>query len=519
MKRPSHERVDPDSLLTESELHRHILIRPLKKKVSTTTMFFFIFLLFVLVLAFAGWFDSVSLNTKKFSNFSGIISYHKSTPTIVAKKPPQISEFPLSCTEENITQTCPRTYPTSHNPSRPSNLTCPSYFRWIHEDLGHWKVTGITREMVEKARKTADFRLVILEGKAYIETYKQSYETRDVFSQWGILQLLRLYPGKLPDLELMFECGDSPVVESSDFLDPNSGPPPLFRYCGNESSLDIVFPDWTFWGWAELNIRPWANLLEDIKEGNKRTKWEDREPYAYWRGNPYVAPTRDDLLKCDVSDEHDWNTRLYVQNWTEEQKEGYKQSKLQDQCTFRYKIYIEGWAWSVSEKYILACDSMTLYIKSHYHDFFIRGMIPLEHYWPIRRKSKCKSLKFAVDWGNTHTDKAKAIGNAASNFIQEDLKMDNVYDYMFHLLNEYAKLLKFKPTIPLGAVELCSETLACPKNGTWKDFMAESMVNSSKETTPCNLPPHDPHTVSDLLQRKVSSIKRVEAWDDEYWGN
>ena len=32
--------------------------------------------------------------------------------------------------------------------------------------------------------------------------------------------------------------------------------------------------------------------------------------------------------------------------------------------------------------------------------------------------------------------------------------MDNVYDYMFHLLNEYSKLLKFKPTMPEKAVEL-----------------------------------------------------------------
>ena len=31
--------------------------------------------------------------------------------------------------------------------------------------------------------------------------------------------------------------------------------------------------------------------------------------------------------------------------------------------------------------------------------------------------------------------------------------MDNVYAYMFHLLNEYAKLLNFKPTVPDEAME------------------------------------------------------------------
>ena len=54
-------------------------------------------------------------------------------------------------------------------------------------------------------------------------------------------------------------------------------------------------------------------MLADIKQGNKRTKWKDRVPYAYWRGNPNVAPTRRDLLKCNVSDQNDWDTRLYIQ--------------------------------------------------------------------------------------------------------------------------------------------------------------------------------------------------------------
>ena len=113
---------------------------------------------------------------------------------------------------------------------------------------------------------------------------------------------------------------------------------------------------------------------------------------------------------------------------------------------------------------------------------------------------------------------AKAIGEAASNFIQEDLKMDYVYDYMFHVLNEYAKLLKFKPTIPPNAVELCSETMACPATGKWKKFMVESMVESPSDELPCTLPPpYDPLALRDFLERKANSTRQVEAWENEYW--
>lgn len=71
----------------------------------------------------------------------------------------------------------------------------------------------------------------------------------------------------------------------------------------------------------------------------------------------------------------------------------------------RYKIYIEGVAWSVSEKYILACNSLTLLVKPRYYDFFTRSLMPLQHYWPVRRNDKCSSIKFAVDWGNSHKQK------------------------------------------------------------------------------------------------------------------
>lgn len=135
------------------------------------------------------------------------------------------------------------------NRDRPSNATCPPHFRWIHEDLQPWRETGITREMVERARRTAHFRVIIVDGRVYVEKYRGSIQTRDLFTLWGLLQLVRWYPRKLPDLELMFDCDDRPVVRSSDFLGPNAGPPPLFRYCSDESSLDIVFPDWSFWGW------------------------------------------------------------------------------------------------------------------------------------------------------------------------------------------------------------------------------------------------------------------------------
>ncbi|XP_022759545.1 O-glucosyltransferase rumi-like [Durio zibethinus] len=481
----------------------------LKGLVSSTTMIVFFF--FILFASRLNWMDIPIIRG---SQFGQIIFSSRST-----KKHHERIEFPLNCSDSGLPRKCPDNYPSVFEPDESSIKTCPDYFRWIHQDLQQWKSSGITKEMIERGKPSAHFRLVIVKGKAYVEKYSKPYQTRDAFTVWGILQLLRLYPGKIPDLDLLFYSGDKTMIKKRDYQGPNAtSPPPVFHYCGEEEALDIVFPDWTFWGWAEVNIMPWEEMLKAIKKGNERVKWEERTPYAYWRGNPYVAADRVDFLKCNLSDKYDWNVRLYSQDWRKEIKQGFKHSKLEDQCTHRYKIYIEGATWSVSEKYILACDSMTLMIKPKYFDFFSRSLAPLQHYWPISSKSKCSDLKFAVEWGNNHTDKAQAIGKAGSKLIEQFLTMRNVYDYMFHLLNEYSKLLKFKPTIPSKAKRVCSETTACSEKGLYKELKVKSMVKSPSEKLPCALPPpYEPHAIQASLDTKEKITRQVETWETEYW--
>ncbi|GMP61497.1 hypothetical protein CsSME_00023938 [Camellia sinensis var. sinensis] len=214
----------------------------------------------------------------------------------------------------NCSITCP-THSSATNKSDESSSssgTCPEYFRWIHQDLNPWKEKGITKEMVESAGSKAYIRIVVVNGRVYWKKLKWVFQTRDVFNIWGILQLLRLYPGKLPDLDIMFECGDQPVIQKSDYGGSNANNvTPMFHYCGSDSTFDIVFPDWSFWGWPEIHIKPWETLRKDLEEGNKRVKWIDRIPYAYWKGNPRTGLVRNELLKCNLTDRHDWRALIY----------------------------------------------------------------------------------------------------------------------------------------------------------------------------------------------------------------
>ncbi|XP_050204136.1 uncharacterized protein LOC126654112 [Mercurialis annua] len=481
-----------------------LFCRALMKKWASLTVF--------IVLLVGAFFFKIDVTVIKENLFSTTTTTSTADFTI-ENAPPKPSI--LNCTSNTCNVLNGSTPFDPHQQS--SNATCPDYFRWIHEDLRPWKSTGISRETLENAKRYATFRLAIINGTAYLERYHRSFQTRDLFTLWGILQLLRLYPGAVPDLELMFQCGDLPEIENAD-LNADLPPPALFQYSGKDSAVSIIFPDWSYWGWVEVNIRPWESMLEGIIEGCKKKKWEDRAPYAYWRGNYHVSPNRKDLWKCNPSFFHDWHARLYNQNWGKETHRGFKHSHLEDQCTYRYKIYVEGRSWSVSDKYILACDSMTLLIKPDYYGFFLRSLEPMQHYWPIRKTNKCKDIKFAVDWGTIHPDEAERIGKGGSKFVQENLKMEHVYDYMLHLLREYAKLLKFKPEIPKEGVEvLCVESMGCNEGGLIREFLEESMVLSPSTTLPCAMPPpYEPSALKDLLQSRDNATRQVMTWEHEY---
>ncbi|EMS51060.1 hypothetical protein TRIUR3_20123 [Triticum urartu] len=147
--------------------------------------------------------------------------------------------IPFSCgngTSSSSTPLCrrprgamppPAASPSPAAPERPVPRppSCPDYFRHIHSDLAPWREKGISREAVEHGQPNAAFRLTVVSGRAYVETYHRVFQTRDLFTQWGIAQLLARYPGRVPDLDLMFNCEDMPELRAADYPDTSAAPP------------------------------------------------------------------------------------------------------------------------------------------------------------------------------------------------------------------------------------------------------------------------------------------------------
>lgn len=79
------------------------------------------------------------------------------------------------------------------------------------------------------------------------------------------------------------------------------------------------------------------------------------------------------------------------------------------------------------------------------------------------------------------------MGQAAQDYM-ESLSMARVYDYMYHLINEYSKLLAFKPVQPPTAQQVCEESVLCFANEKQRQLLLKSTAHTSI-SQPCSMPP------------------------------
>ncbi|CAM6103649.1 unnamed protein product [Calypogeia fissa] len=368
------------------------------------------------------------------------------------------------------------------DPLLPPN-ECPSYFQLIHTDLEPWKETGITLGMIEMAKPFASFRIVILDGKLYVEDYYECIMHRQLYTVWGLLLFLEKFRGQVPDLEFVVNCGDVPLITKGGSADV------IFAYNSNHGYYDIPFPDWSFWGWADLFLTSWDEERETIINGSQRMDWKAKVPKAYWTGNPYVGcPHRVELVECHG----EGSTEIRPVDWDQEWATGGPDSRLEDQCNHKYMIYTEGNGWSVSLKYIMSCGSPTLSIKPSWYDFFSRGLQQWVHYIPVRPSrllapEMCDSLNKAVEWAEANQGEAVRIGAAGREFVRSELSMENVYNYMFHLLREYAQLLKFKPIQGAASLVTLDQVLCLVEPGLHMDTLRQTMKAMPINPLPCKM--------------------------------
>ncbi|XP_024524827.1 uncharacterized protein LOC112344403 [Selaginella moellendorffii] len=164
-----------------------------------------------------------------------------------------------------------------------------------------WKNGGITESSLSAARKKGSMPVVISGGNLYIEVYRECPQSGNIFIPWGLLLLLERKFGQ-------------------DHED-DQAPAPFFSYCTTNDTLDVPFPDLSFWGWPEVDIPPWEEQSQPIVPGS----WEK------------------------------WISRLKAVTAMQRQVNGTTLTFVSMLTLLSiFNIYVEGAAWSASLKYRMA---------------------------------------------------------------------------------------------------------------------------------------------------------------------
>jgi protein glucosyltransferase len=96
-------------------------------------------------------------------------------------------------------------------------------------------------------------------------------------------------------------------------------------------------------------------------------------------------------------------------------------------------------------KHLFLCNSLVFHVGDEWLEFFYDAMKPWVHYIPVRQD--LKDAKELIQFAQANDELARSIAKRGREFIMQHLRMDEIYCYWEELLNEYTKLLRFKPKL------------------------------------------------------------------------
>ncbi len=219
------------------------------------------------------------------------------------------------------------------------------------------------------------------------------------------------------------------LVGLGEYFSPSQKLPiPVFAFAKDlnkpfEKDL-IMIPDW-------INLGKVTEFRERIYQAKKKYPWETKTPILFWRGGEADSSGFRHKLVLLAQRKPALIDAKFVTL-----QQGYVPPE--EHLKYKYLISIDGvrCAWT---RLVWHLHSNSLVFKpySTQIQWFYNGIKPYQHYIPIQDE---ETLIQQIQWANSHPDEAKQITDNASQFIEDNLSLEDMYHYMIVLLNEYKKL-------------------------------------------------------------------------------
>ena len=305
--------------------------------------------------------------------------------------------------------------------------------------------------------------ILIVDGNIYLTLGPPTKDPTNYF--WTVLQDLQQLARKvrLPDVELLLNFADTPVVFAPEHGRPTPPGMPVFSYCKQERFLDVLVPGY---------YTPDRVCHEYRRQANARHPWRSKTRRAFARythfckrrqqkdefGRPLppcarsyyasLAATPTGQSRLDVKP-------LNVVNDTSDPSLAFGQRLLTkglplpmaDHGAYAYLLDTDGFTSAYKLQQLLATNSLVLHHRSPWRAFYYRALQAYVHYVPLWRSSSDDVLR-VVDWLGAHDRLAERVAAAGQRFACEHLTLPARLCYWRKAIDEYAaSFLAYAPTL------------------------------------------------------------------------
>jgi len=123
---------------------------------------------------------------------------------------------------------------------------------------------------------------------------------------------------------------------------------------------------------------------------------------------------------------------------------------------WEYKVVmdLEGFAWSVRFKNLLYSNMVTFRHTPIFREFWQDWVQPWKHYIPV--KLDFSDVEQKLDQVLAGNKTMLSVIQESTNFVRDHLRVEDAQCYMYRLLLDYAKLMRYK-------IKPCNDTEMYPK--------------------------------------------------------
>jgi len=340
-----------------------------------------------------------------------------------------------------------------------SNLKNP--LSWMQDQIekDFQEVDNIPSQIVDNTMKSikrnavfgkdAFYRYRIINNKLYRYHFeKEKIAINDLDFERAVKTLLKLT--KIADIDFIYTDVDGlplDLVPKSVYQNVDRSAPILCHAKLKDEKNLILIPDHNSYA------KSWKTLTEKIISENQKVSWEQKKEKAFWRGGSndqqytldnYQKKPRFIISKLsrsyfdiiDAGITPSWGFQLeHILK---------KEDVLKDFATtlehleYKYLPIIDGHMCAYpGYQWRLLSNSICFKQESNQIQWFYGALHPYEHYIPI--KNDISDLIDKINWAKKNDSICLKITKNATSFAKNNLMLENVYVYLYKVLEKYSK--------------------------------------------------------------------------------